>query len=358
VPSARAPGRVTIIGDHTDYNAGLSLPMAIDLFTEVRFTPKPGSFLVGVESDQFPDEPFEVALTDPDRPPKANTAPGAAAPPLPPNALLAAGLLRLWPPPGGAGGRIGVASTVPVGAGLSSSAAFSVALLLALGHDPDPLALARTEQEAERAMGAHVGLLDPLAIAGAAAQHALSIDFHTLATHQVAVPEEAAFVIVHSEAPRLLVESAYAARRAECERAAHQLGRPLGLCSLSDLSGLSDAVLRRRARHVVTECARVLEAERLLERGNLAALGQVMTEGQRSLAGDYLVSVPAVDELVEYLLSQPGVLGARMSGAGFGGCVVALCEPDSPALDLETHAPSRAWRVSPSAGAALLPPAR
>jgi galactokinase len=356
VPIARAPGRVTIVGDHTDYNEGLSLPMAIDLATEVRFTAKPGSFLVGVESDQFPDEPFEVALTDPDQAPPGAAPPAAA--PLPANALLAAGLLSLWPPPGGAGGRIEVTSTVPVGAGLSSSAAFSVALLLALGHDPAPLALARTEQEAERATGAHVGLLDPLAIAGATAGHALSIDFHTLATHQVAVPEEAAFVIVHSEAPRLLVESPYAARRAECERAARQLGRPLGLCSLSDLSGLSDAVLRRRARHVVTECARVVEAERLLERGNLAALGQVMTEGHRSLAADYLVSVPAVEELVEHLLAQPGVLGARMSGGGFGGCVVALCEPGSPALDLETHAPRRAWRVSPSAGAALLPPAR
>jgi galactokinase len=322
--------------------------MAIDLATEVQFTPKPGSFLVGVESDQFPDDPFEVPLGDPDR-----------LAPLPPDALLAAGLLRLCPPQDGAGGRVEVTSTIPVGAGLSSSAAFSVALLLALDHDPDPLALARTEQEAERATGAHVGLLDPLAIAGAIAGCALAIDFHTLATHQVAVPDEAAFVVVHSEAPRLLVDSPYATRRAECERAAQQLGRPLGLCELSDLSGLSDAVLRRRARHVVTECARVLEAERLLERGNLTALGEVMTEGHRSLAADYLVSVPAVDELVQQLLAQPGVLGARMSGGGFGGCVVALCQPDSPALDPGAHAPRRAWRVSPSAGAALLqPPAR
>jgi galactokinase len=338
VPSARAPGRVTIIGDHTDYNAGLSLPMAIELATEVAFTPKPGSFLVGIDSDQFPGRPIEIMLGD--------TAPVRA------EVALAAGLLRLQDPP--CGGAARVTSTIPVGAGLSSSAAFSVALLLALGHDPGPLALAQDCQEAERHAGAHVGLLDPLAIAGATAGHALHIDFDTLETRPVAVPEAAAFVIVHSEAPRLLTNTGYADRRAECERAAHIVGRPLGLCSLGDLSALESPVLRRRARHVITECARVREAERLLARGNLTGLGAVMTEGHRSLADDYLVSVPAVDDLVEHLLAQPGVLGARMSGGGFGGCVIALCEPDSPALDPETHGPRRSWRVSPVAGAARL----
>jgi galactokinase len=329
---------VTIIGDHTDYNAGLSLPMAIELATEVTFTPKPGSFLIGIDSDQFPGRPIEIMLGD--------------AAPVRAEAALAAGLLRLRPPPTGGAAR--VTSTIPVGAGLSSSAAFSVALLLALRHDADPVALARDCQEAERSAGAHVGLLDPLVIAGAAAGHALHIDFDTLETRQVAVPEEAAFVIVHSEAPRLLTSTPYADRRAECERAAHIVGRPLGLCTLGDLSALHDPVLRRRARHVITECARVREAERLLARGNLGALGAVMTEGHRSLAGDFRVSVPAVDELVEHLLGQPGVLGARLSGGGFGGCVIALCEPDSPALDPETHAPRRSWRVSPVAGAARL----
>jgi galactokinase len=338
MPAARAPGRVTIIGDHTDYNAGRSLPMAIDLATEVDFTPKAGSFLFGIDSDQFPETPLEIMLGD--------TAPVRA------EAALAAGLLRMQALPSGGVAR--VTSTLPVGAGLSSSAAFSVALLLALGHDPDPLTLALDCQEAERGAGSHVGLLDPLAIAGASAGHALHIDFDTLETRQVAVPDEAAFVIVHSEAPRLLTSTPYADRRAECERAAHMLGRPLGLCALGDLSALTDPVLRRRARHVITECARVGEAERLLGRGNLVGLGEVMTEGQRSLAGDYRVSVPAVDQLVEHLLGLPGVLGARMSGGGFGGCVIALCRPDSPALDPAAHAPRRSWRVSPAAGAARL----
>jgi galactokinase len=271
---------------------------------------------------------------------------------VPPHALLAASVLRACAPP--SGGSVRVTSTVPLGAGLSSSAAFAVALLLALGHDADPLNLAQACQKAEREAGAHVGLLDPLTIAGATAHHALHIDFDTLETRPVPVPHDAAFVVVHSESPRLLIDSPYAARRAECERAARALGRPLGRCTLADLSELSDPVLRRRARHVVTECARVREAERLLGRGNMVALGQVMTEGHRSLATDYRVSVPAVDELVDHLLAQPGVLGARMSGGGFGGCVIALCRPDSPALDPAAFAPRRAWRVSPSAGAALL----
>jgi galactokinase len=329
---------VTILGDHTDYNAGLSLPMAIELATDIAFTPKPGSFLVGIDSDQFPGRPIEIM-------------PGDTVP-VPADAALAAGLLRLQPPP--SGGAVRVTSTIPVGAGLSSSAAFSVALLLALGHDPAPLALARACQEAERSAGVHVGLLDPLVIAGAEAGHALRIDFDTLETRQVAVPESAAFVLVHSEAPRLLTSTPYADRRAECERAAHIVGRPLGLCTLGDLSALDSPVLRRRARHVITECARVREAERLLTRGNLSGLGAVMTEGHRSLADDYRISVPAVDGLVEHLLGQPGVLGARMVGGGFGGCVLALCDPDSPALDPEAHAPRRSWRVSPVAGATRL----
>lgn len=264
VPTARAPGRVTLIGDHTDYNGGLSLPMAIQLETEVSSTPKPGSFFMGIESDQFPDQPLELAVGDDDDGGGRN---GGA---VPEHGRLAAGLLRLVRPP--AGGSIKVKSTLPVGAGLSSSAAFAVALLLALGHRDEPLALARTCQEAERLAGAHVGLLDPLAIAGAQEGHALRIDFHTLETRQVRIPDDAAFVIVHSEAPRLLVDSPYATRRAECERAAQMLGRPLGLCTLGDLSELSDPVLRRRARHVVTECARVREAERALARGNLVVL--------------------------------------------------------------------------------------
>ncbi len=288
---ARAPGRVTLIGDHTDYNQGLSLPMAIDLATEARFTPKLGSFLVGVTSDQFP-EPWEIALGD---------DMGATAP-SPPQAALAAALLALAEP--SSGGAMQVTSTIPVGAGLSSSAAFSVAFLLALGLDQDLLELARSCQSAEEAAGSRVGLLDPLAILGARAGHALSIDFATLEMHQVAIPEAATFIVVHCGTSRDLGTSLYADRRSECETAANLIGNPLGQCELGDLSALRGSVLRRRARHVITECARVREVRRLLGRGNLRAVGALMTEGHRSLADDFRVSIPALDELVDRLIAD------------------------------------------------------
>jgi len=335
---------VTLIGDHTDYNEGLSLPIAVDLFTEATFSEQADSFFFGLSSDQF-DEPWEIPLPNDPHESVSRTHIN------PPEAALATALVALLAPP--AGGHLRVTSTVPVGAGLASSAAFSVALALALGHERDALALARLDQRAEAASGAHVGLLDPIAIVDATAGHALCIDFAspTLERHQVSIPDTGAFMIIHSEASRRLSASAYSARRAECDRAAHEIGRPLGRCTLGDLSVLVDPILRRRARHVITECARVRDVEQLLGQGDLAGVGEVMSAGHRSLAEDYRVSIPEVDELVEQLEGIPGVLGARMSGGGFGGCVIALCEADSPATDPAYFAPRRAWRVSPANGA-------
>ena len=171
------------------------------------------------------------------------------------------------------------------------------------------------------------------------------------------LPKGADLVVLNSGVAHDHAAGDYNTRRAECERACSLLSvtllRDVGIADLSRVEALPEP-LRRRARHVVTECARVRAAEKALERGNLEALGEIMSEGHRSLANDYRVSVPAVDELVEDLLAHPGVLGARMAGGGFGGCVIALCTGDSPALDPMAHAPRRAWRISPAGRAALL----
>jgi galactokinase len=328
---------VTLIGDHTDYNQGLSLPMAIDLTTSATFAPTPGSFLINLVSDQFPGA-CEIPLR------------GIA--PFPPQVELAAALVRLADP--ASGGSLTVTSGVPVGAGLSSSAAFSVATLLALlapeAEPPDPIAMATLCQAAEATAGANVGLLDPLAIMLGGAT---LIDFATMATHPVVIPEEAAFLVVHCGVARELATSHYATRRAECDLAANYIGQPLGRCDLGDLAAVP-SVLRRRARHVITECTRVREVARLLGRRNLAGVGQVMTEGHRSMAEDYKASIPAVDDLVAYLIGQPGVYGARMTGGGFGGCVIALCAPDSSVLKPDALPGRKAWRVSPAPAARRL----
>ena len=205
---------MTLIGDHTDYNGGLSLPMAIDLATEVTFTPKSGSFLFGIDSDQFPGQPIEILLGD--------TAP------VPHEAALAAGLLRAQAPPwvGSPGSRAPCRS----GRGCPRAPRSRWRCCSPSATTPIPSSLAHDCQEAERSAGSHVGLLDPLAIAGAVAGHALHIDFATLQTRQVPIPDDAAFVIVHSEAPRLLTSTPYAtpARRMRTGRAHHRApARPL-----------------------------------------------------------------------------------------------------------------------------------
>jgi galactokinase len=336
---ARAPGRVNLIGDHTDYNGGVALPMAIDLYTEVSFTqndsgrvllfsaidPRPGSF------------PLEVSLD-----------PRALVDISPPWARLAAAMAALVRPPSGGVGRI--SSTIPPGAGLSSSAALSVSLALVFGAEGSPLTFAQLCQRSEAATGSSVGLMDPLVSAGGRAGHALLIDFSRMTVDPVAVPADAEIVVVHSGQPRALGHTPYAARRAECEAAALELGGPLGLAEPADVTGLLDPVLRRRTRHVVTECARVREFTAALRHDDLAAAGRVMVASHRSLAADFEVSTPAIDGLVDNLVRLPGVYGARLTGGGFGGCVVALTAPG--ALDVEAH-PGQAWRVRASGGAGL-----
>jgi galactokinase len=171
--------------------------------------------------------------------------------------------------------------------------------------------------------------MDQLASAAGVAGHALMIDCATLQITPVPVPQEVDVVVLHSGHERRLSGSAYAERRAQCEATEAIIG-PLRLATLSDAEGLRDPLMRRRARHVISENHRVRAFAEALSRGDLAAAGGLMVESHTSLRDDFEVSTPALDRLVERLLSTPGVLGARLTGAGFGGCVVALAGQATP----------------------------
>jgi galactokinase len=330
------PGRVNLIGDHTDYNQGLALPMAIGLGVTATFHPT-GSDRLRVSSDAYPGDEADLDL---------HTAADALAAVDPPWARLVAAVASLARP--GSGGEVHLTSTLPTGAGLSSSAALAVALADVFGVSGPPDVIARLCRQAEHRIGVPVGLMDPLVCAGGRAGHALRIDFATETTRDVPLPAEARFVVVDSGSRRDLRNSAYATRVAECEAAAAVIG-PLGRAGPADLAGLRDPLLRRRARHVVTECARVDAFADALIAGDLVAAGRAMDESHRSLSGDFEVSLPAVDELVASLRARPGVHGARMTGAGFGGCIVVLGEPG--ALDATTLG-RPAWPVEAVDGSA------
>ncbi len=327
--AAWAPGRVNLIGDHTDTTGGVVLPMAIDRGTTV--AGRRGGEEVVVRS-QDEEEPARVPLTGGD--------PATATPAW---ARYVAGVVAEVGPRTGFEGT--VATTLPVGAGLSSSAALEVALALALGAVDDPVALAQRCQRAEqRASGVPCGVMDQLASAAGVEGCALLIDCHHLRVEPVAVPDGVEVVVVHSGEVRTLAGSAYAERRAQCEAAEAVMG-PLRLALPGSEEGLEDPVLRRRARHVITENARVRVVARALAEGDLATVGAAMAESHASLRHDFEVSTPAVDALVGRLAATPGVHGARMTGGGFGGCVVAVAEPG---------AVGEGMVVRPSGGARVL----
>ncbi len=327
---AFAPGRVNLIGDHTDYTGGFVLPMAVELGTTVEV--RPGGPRVELVSETE-TRPAVVDLPVRD--------PAAADPPW---ARYVAGVAAAIEPEVGAIGT--VRTTLPVGAGLSSSAALEVAVALALGFDGGPVELAQACQRAENlASGVPSGVMDQLASAAGIPGHALLIDCSTLAITPVALPDGVDVVVVDSGQRRTLAGSAYAERRAQAEAAEKVVG-PLRRASTEDLAAIEDGILRRRARHVVTENGRVLAFAGSLASGDLVEAGRLMAASHASLRDDFEVSTPALDRVVERLSSTPGVYGARLTGGGFGGCAVALADAGTV---------PEGWRLHPSAGATVGP---
>jgi len=314
---ARAPGRVNLIGDHTDYNDGLVLPFAIDRECLVAWRARDDPH-VAVRSLDLAGA--VVVAADGRDDPAAIAAPAWGR--------FVAGVVRALARRGrpATGLDAVISSSVPAGSGLSSSAALEIALATALvgaapGFELPPHDLARVGQEAEHlATGIPSGLMDQLAAVFGRADHALFIDCRSLELESVPLPAALTTVVVHSGLPRTLASSAYADRRRECAAAAAAL----------DVASLRDArpdQVRNlpRARHVVSENARVLEAVTALRAADGARLGRLLGASHASLRDDYEVSTPELDLLVGLLVAQ-GALGARLTGAGFGGCVIALVE--------------------------------
>jgi len=322
----RAPGRVNLIGEHTDYNDGFVMPAALDFSTWVRVSPLKRRKLK-IISENFNEE-VEIDLDDQNLSARGHWSDypvGVAV------ELERAGHhLR--------GARLQIRGEVPIGSGLSSSAAIEVATACALVANSelkiDPRELAVLCQRAENEfVGARVGIMDQFISLFGQAQKALLLDCRSLEFRLLPLPDNVRLIICNTMVKHALSSSAYNERRAQCEAGVKHLAKFVpNVAALRDVTieqleahvgGLEDVVYRR-CRHVITENARVLSAGDALEQGNLERFGELMAESHRSLRDDYEVSSDELDLMVEIAEKVEGVYGARMTGGGFGGCTVNL----------------------------------
>ncbi len=333
-----APGRINLIGEHTDYNLGFSLPIALPQRTSVAFTPEPSGVLT--VSSALDDEAVQIGL---------DTVPGDVTG----WAAYVAGVVWALGRAGIAapGGTMTIASEVEIGSGLSSSAALECAVLGALLTAAD-VGISRIEQAriAQRAeneyVGAPTGLLDQLASLFGAPGEAMLIDFRDVTVEPVRFDPAAAGVsllLIDSRARHAHAGGEYAARRASCERAAADLGAASlrDVDTVADLDRVADPVDLRRARHVLTENQRVLDCVAALSSSDFITAGELWTASHASMRDDFEITTPHLD-LIAAAAVQAGALGARMTGGGFGGCVIALV-PDAQ-TDLVSEAVLRAVR--------------
>jgi galactokinase len=339
----RAPGRVNLIGEHTDYNDGFVLPCAINYQTVIAAALREDRQVRVVAAD-FEEQATVFSLAEPivraEDAPWSNYVRGVAW------ALLERGYKL-------GGADLVIAGDVPKGAGLSSSASLEVVVGLALTRlnelEVDGRILALNGQQAENDfVGMRCGIMDQFIAALGQKEHALLIDCRSLDYRAVPIPAGVAVIIANSNVKRGLVDSEYNTRRRECEEAAAHFGVP----ALRDVSPdvfalhadeLAETVAKR-ARHVITENARTEEAAEALARGDLQRMGRLMAESHVSMRDDFEITVPPIDALVEIIGAVIGEAGGvRMTGGGFGGCVVALTPQEmAPAVEAAIAAKYRA----------------
>ncbi|XOV89418.1 MAG: galactokinase [Pseudomonadota bacterium] len=359
---AKAPGRVNLIGEHTDYNNGLVLPCAINYATWVAASMHENSIIEAHALDLDDSDAFrldEPILRSPDKP-WSNYLRGVCS------EMQQAGFSV-------PGARLVISGDVPQGAGLSSSASLEMAILQALtalaGTDPGLVARARIGQMAEHHFaGCACGIMDQLVSVAGIAGHAIAIDCRSLDTTPIPVPAALGLLIIESGVQRGLVDSEYNLRRSQCEAAAAHFGkaslRDVTLPMLLEAGEKLPAGSFARARHVIEENDRVRLAMSALSAGDFSSLGRVMAESHESMRSLFEITTSEIDVLVSLVQSVAGNRGgARMTGGGFGGCVVALVESSIageviaevdaryPAMTGRQH---RFIRAVPSAGAGLV----
>ena len=318
----RAPGRVNLIGEHTDYNEGFVLPMAIDRAVWIGLRAREGGAVVAASLDFGEEKSFTLDGLGHEDDGWWEYLKGVAW-------ALGQAHHRL-------GGWEGVvAGDVPIGAGLSSSAALEMAAARAFaavsGLAWDPVAMAKLARRAENEwVGVGCGIMDPLIIGAGRQGHATLIDCRSLEMRPAPLPPGTVVAVLDTSTRRELTGSAYNERRAQCEEAARALGvralRDVTAADLVERGSVLRDVVRRRARHIVTENARTLAAANAMKDHDAFRLGRLMNESHLSMRDDFEISTPALDAMVECARSAAGCYGARMTGGGFGGCVVALVE--------------------------------
>ena len=314
-----APGRVNLIGEHTDYNGGYVLPMAIPQRTHVELRVRDDA-LVTARSEDIRGESTYALGAESCSGDWVDYVRGVTY-------FARKARFRIG------GFDLGIRSAVPVGSGLSSSAALCVALLRALRAafdlDLDDVKLALLAQQVETDfVGAPVGVMDQMASSLADERTALFLDTRTLAHERVALPPGIGILVVNSGIPHSHATGDYRTRRAECEEAARVLGvRQLRDATAAAVGRLSGKLLRR-ARHVVTENERVLAAVTALREGSGERLGRLFLESHASMRDDFEISIPEIDRLVEIAAADPCIFGARLTGGGFGGSIVAVARAD------------------------------